>query len=354
MSTVTDNIISDLRIKQIEKMESPDTIRDKYPLGEKEKQLVFETRQEVEKVLDGESQKLVLVIGPCSIHQPNEAVEYAKFIKRMRDTYHENLVIIMRTYFSKPRTTVGWKGLIYDPGLDDSCQIHQGMVTARSVLLEILKLGVPCSMEHLDTISPQYFDDLLSWAAIGARTTESQVHRELASGISSPIGFKNGTGGSLALAVNAIECSRRSHCFMGCDSSGKISTITTTGNPYGHIILRGGSSGPNYEERYVQETKSLLEKQGLPANIFVDFSHGNSQKQFKRQLIVCQNICHQMTNGERAIKGVMVESNLVEGNQNISNKPLKYGISITDACLGLEDSENLIISLVKAVQNNLA
>lgn len=337
--------LSNARITNISQLSSPDKIRKSYPISEKSTQVVIKTREEIEAVLRGDDKRLILVMGPCSIHQPSEAIDYAHFIKKMRERYSKQLIIVMRTYFTKPRTTVGWKGLVYDPNLDGSCQIHEGIPKARKVLLDILELGVPCSMEHLDTISPQYFDDLLSWAAIGARTTESQVHRELASGISSPIGFKNGTGGSLPLAVNAIEASKRPHCFMGCDSSGKICIINTEGNPYGHVILRGGSKGPNYTKPYIDKLKKLLSEKSLDQNIFIDFSHGNSEKQFKRQLDVCDNVCSQISSGELAIKGVMVESNLVEGKQDISNKPLQYGMSITDACVGLVDSEIIIAKL---------
>lgn len=340
--------ISNTRITAMSQLATPDQIRLLYPITEKATQLVIKSRQEIERVLDGKDDRLVLIMGPCSIHKPEEAITYAHFIKIMRERYGKQLIIVMRTYFAKPRTTVGWKGFIYDPKLDGSCLIHEGIPKARKVLLDILELGVPCSMEHLDTISPQYFDDLLSWAAIGARTTESQVHRELASGISSPIGFKNGTGGNLPLAVNAIEASQRPHCFMGCDSSGKISIINTKGNPYGHIILRGGSKGPNFKKSYVDELKKLLSEKSLRENIFIDFSHGNSEKQFKRQLHVCDDICEQVSAGEFAIKGIMVESNLIEGKQNIEDKPLQYGKSVTDACIGLVDSEEIIVNLCRA------
>ena len=343
-------VLSDTRITNITQLDSPDKIREDYPLTSDQGSVVIKTRKEIEAVLEGRDNRLILVMGPCSIHNPSEAVEYAHFIKKMRARYSKLLIIVMRTYFTKPRTTVGWKGLVYDPHLDGSCEIHEGIAKARKVLLDILSLGVPCSMEHLDTISPQYFDDLLSWAAIGARTTESQVHRELASGISSPIGFKNGTGGSLPLAVNAIEASQRPHCFMGCDTSGKICVINTSGNPYGHVILRGGSKGPNFSKPYVNELKKLLVEKSLGENIFIDFSHGNSEKQYKRQLVVCDNVCGQISDGELAIKGVMVESNLVEGNQDIANKPLQYGMSITDACVGLVDSEKIITKLCCALE----
>ena len=341
-------LVSDTRIKNIIQLESPDSIRERFPLNDKQIKVVINTRKEIEEVLDGKSNKLVVVMGPCSIHNTDEAIKYAYFLKNMRLKYENHLIIVMRTYFAKPRTTVGWKGLIYDPDLDGSYKIHQGVIKARKVLLDILDLGVPCSMEHLDTISPQYFDDLISWAAIGARTTESQIHRELASGISSPIGFKNGTGGSLSLAVNAIESSQREHCFMGCDTSGKISIISTKGNPYCHVILRGGTTGPNYKKPYVENLKKLLKIKLLPENIFIDFSHGNSEKQFKKQLIVTENVANQISNGEKAIKGVMIESNLVEGRQDITDIPLEYGKSITDACVGLIDSEKILDQLYQS------
>lgn len=342
------NNVTDTRIKEIICLESPDSIRNRYPLSRSQEELVTITRNEIEAVLDGKSNKLIVIMGPCSIHNTEEAVKYAHFIKKMRLEYDNQLIIVMRTYFAKPRTTIGWKGLIYDPDLNGSYNIHDGIVKARKVLLDIIDLGVPCSMEHLDTISPQYFDDLISWAAIGARTTESQIHRELASGISSPIGFKNGTGGSLSLAVNAIESSKREHCFMGCDSSGKISIITTKGNPYCHVILRGGTTGPNYKKSYVDSLKNLLKVKSLPENIFIDFSHGNSEKQFKKQLVVTEDVSNQIATGELAIKGVMVESNLVEGRQDITDVPLEYGKSITDACVGLKDSEIILENLARA------
>lgn len=352
MSNTVNNItVSDTRIGSIEPLLSPDDIRGCYPTNDFQKKVVLDTRNEIEQVLDGKSNKLVLIMGPCSIHDITAAIDYAKFIKTLIDLYSGNIVIVMRTYFSKPRTTVGWKGLMYDPYLDGSCKINEGIVKARKVLLDILSLGVPCSMEHLDTIGPQFFDDLLSWAAIGARTTESQIHRELASGISTPVGFKNGTGGSIGLAINAIESSRCPHRFMGCDSSGKISAIATTGNPYGHIILRGGTQGPNYHAGVVNSVTDLLKEKGLPSNIFIDFSHGNSDKQFKRQLNVCDDVCEQISSGNWSIKGVMVESNLVEGRQDIGTVPLHYGMSVTDACVGIDDSIRIVNDLISAINN---
>lgn len=345
--------ISNTRINNIIQLESPSSIRERYPLKDQDFKTVITTRTEIENILDGKDSRLIVIMGPCSIHNTEDAIEYAGFIKKMREKYEKQLVIVMRTYFAKPRTTVGWKGLIYDPNLDGTYKIHEGIIKARKVLLDILSLGVPCSMEHLDTISPQYFDDLISWAAIGARTTESQVHRELASGISSPIGFKNGTGGSLSLAVNAIEASQNPHCFMGCDASGKICVINTKGNPYCHSILRGGTSGPNYKRNYVDSLKKLLKVKSLAENIFIDFSHGNSEKQFKRQLDVCNDVAQQIKDGENAIKGVMIESNLVEGSQNITDLPLRYGVSITDACVGLVDSE-IILEKISNAQKNRA
>jgi 3-deoxy-7-phosphoheptulonate synthase len=350
---ISDTRISDTRISYIEPLLSPDNIREYYPVNEYQKNVVINTRSEIEQVLDGKSNKLILIMGPCSIHDPSAAIDYALFIKNLIDIYSDNIIIVMRTYFSKPRTTVGWKGLMYDPYLDGTCKINEGIVKARKVLLDILSIGVPCSMEHLDTIGPQFFDDLLSWAAIGARTTESQIHRELASGISTPVGFKNGTGGSVALAINAIESSRCAHSFMGCDSTGKISSITTVGNPYGHIILRGGSNGPNYHSGVVNSVTDLLQEKNLPSNIFIDFSHGNSEKQFKRQLDVCKNVCKQISLGNWSIKGVMVESNLIEGRQDIGAMPLQYGMSITDACIGMDDSVIIINELLNAINNRI-
>lgn len=339
----------DSRIVRNDDLETPRELIQALPLHSDLQDLVVKTRREIEDILESRDDRLLVVMGPCSIHDRKAALEYADYIRSVREEFSETLCIVMRTYFAKPRTTCGWKGFLYDPDLNGENNIRKGLRNARKLLIDILSRGVPTSMEHVDTIGPQYFDDVLSWAAIGARTTESQIHRELASGISSPIGLKNGTGGSIQLAVNAVTAVRQPHRFLGCNKDGRVSSVETTGNPYAHIILRGGSRGPNYEASYIEESEHLLEKSGLPKNIVVDCSHGNSLKQHKKQLEVAENIGFQVATGTSSIKGVMVESNLHEGNQDISCDPLAYGTSITDACLHLEDSTLLLKHLQNAV-----
>lgn len=341
--------INDRRVVKMDILVTPEQLVNELPVNRLQCELVHQTRVDIESVIDREDGKLVVVVGPCSIHDYQVGLEYARFLATMRKRYQDTLVIVMRTYFSKPRTTVGWKGYIYDPDLNGSCQFNHGLRNARKLLLEILSLGVPCSMEHLDTITPQYFGDLLSWAAIGARTTESQIHRELASGISSPIGFKNGTGGSIELAINAVKAAQQPHRFLGCNGRGEICSVETIGNPHCHLIMRGSNQGPNYESSHISSATGLLHKNNLLPNIFVDFSHGNSQKQHKRQLVVSECISQQIRHGNENLVGVMIESNLVEGNQSIDAKPLKYGQSITDACVNLSDTEVILEQLSKAV-----
>jgi len=332
------------------KVPTPFELMDTIPLTSQQTQTVLHSRQTIESILEHKSNKLVVIVGPCSIHNDNSAIEYARFLHNMKMKFSDHLEIVMRTYFAKPRTTVGWKGYIYDPELDGSCDVHTGLPKARKLLRDILELGVPCAMEHLDTITPQYFGDALSWAAIGARTTESQVHRELASGVSTPIGFKNGTGGSVDLAINAVKASSHPHRFFGCNQQGQITTVETTGNPHCHIILRGSTQGPNYDWYHVNQTAECLTTHQLPINIFIDMSHGNSQKCHKRQIDVCSSVSHQIATGCTPIKGVMIESNLVEGQQSIENKPLVYGQSITDACVSLQDTEIMLTQLANAVK----
>lgn len=330
--------MSNIRISNIESLDTPLDIKLKIPIDRNIEKLINSERQKIENIIKGDDTKLVVIVGPCSIHDPDSAIEYSDFILRMREEFKDTLVIVMRTYFSKPRTTIGWKGLVYDPDLNNNFNIKKGICIARRTLINILNKGVPCSMEHLDTIIPQYFDDLLAWAAIGARTTESQIHRELASGCSTPVGFKNGTGGSIELAINAIECSNRPHHFLGCNEQGNISRISTSGNPFTHLILRGSNKQPNYYPEIVEETIKDLKSRGLNDSIFIDFSHGNSQKKHKNQIRVSNNITDQISNGNFSIRGVMIESHLVEGKQSIDNNPLVYGQSITDACINLEDT----------------
>ena len=342
------NTIKDSRISSITKLDTPYDIKNELTIEDSIVKSVINDRRQIENIIDNSDSRILVIMGPCSIHDTEAALEYANFVKKMKDEFKDELFIVMRTYFSKPRTTIGWKGLVYDPDLDNTFNIKKGLRISRKVLIDILNKGVPCSMEHLDTIIPQYFDNLLCWAAIGARTTESQIHRELASGCSSPIGFKNGTGGSIDLAVNAVESSNKAHHFLGCDGKGDICNISTNGNPYSHIILRGGSKGPNFTKPYVSETIEKLKTRNLKTAIIIDCSHGNSEKIHKNQINVADNVAEQISEGNRSIKGIMLESNLTEGNQSINDKPLIYGKSITDACIHLNDTYIVLKKLQKA------
>ena len=336
---------SNQRINFLQKIKTPKKIIEELPLNENQKQKVLYTRKQIEDVLDGKSNKLIVVVGPCSIHDTKAALEYAKFLQTEIEKHQGNLIIVMRTYFSKPRTTVGWKGFINDPMLDNSFKIDHGLYEARKLLLDILDLGVPCAMEQLDTILPQYFNDLLSWSAIGARTTESQVHRELASGISTPIGFKNNTDGNILVAIQAIKSSQQEHNFLGCDTEGNVCAIQTKGNPYGHIILRGSRYGPNYQSKHIKEITNNLIEHRITPNIIIDFSHDNSTKDHTKQIFVAQDVGQQIAVGNKNIKGVMIESNLVEGKQKITDVPLVYGKSITDSCINL-DTTKIILAML--------
>ena len=342
---------SNQRIQFLQQIQTPENLLNALPLSPNSQNVVNHARQQIEAVLSGQSNKLVVVVGPCSIHDPTSALEYARFVKSQIDLYGQDLVIVMRTYFSKPRTTVGWKGFINDPHLNNTFQINEGLFQSRKLLLEILELGVPCAMEQLDTILPQYFNDLLSWSAIGARTTESQVHRELASGISTPIGFKNSTDGNILVAIQAIKCSQKSHNFLGCDMQGHICAVQTQGNPYGHLILRGSRNGPNYFPQHIQEVENKLQENNLPQHIFIDFSHDNSAKDYQKQILVAENVCHQISQGSKSIKGVMIESHLLEGKQNINDKTLIYGKSITDGCVNLNTTEQMLNLLCQSKKN---
>lgn len=323
------------RIKSINKLISPNELKNSFPINNQINNFISNVKQNIDDILDRKSNKLIVIVGPCSIHDYSSALEYAKFLKIQRDKYSDKLELVMRTYFSKPRTNIGWKGYIYDPDLNGSCDISKGLTNARKLLIEINNMGVPCCMEHVDTIIPQYFDDLICWSAIGARTSESQIHRELSSGISCAVGFKNGTSGDINIAINAIKCSNKSQIFLGCDNYGNISKIETCGNNKCHIILRGGKI-PNYTEEDVIKTTDRMINLGITPNIMIDFSHGNSQKIHKNQLKVCENVVNQLHN--KNIIGVMIESNLIEGNQDINSKNLIYGKSITDACINLDDT----------------
>ena len=341
-------IIDDLRIESIKAVATPAVICEEIPVSENAAKTTFETRQAIHNILQGEDGRLLVVAGPCSIHDIRAAKEYAARLKPLIDKYHEDLLLVMRVYFEKPRTTVGWKGLINDPDLDGSFQINKGLRLARSLLFELNELGVPAGTEYLDLITPQYVADLISWGAIGARTTESQVHRELASGLSCPVGFKNATDGTIKVAVDAIGAAMQPHHFLSIRKEGNSAIFSTRGNPDCHIILRGGKT-PNYDPESINQAARELESAKLPPHIMIDFSHANSRKQHKIQLEVGDGVAAQIANGDKRIFGVMIESHLIAGRQDVvPGKPLVYGQSITDACLGWEDTEKLIATLAKA------
>lgn len=341
-----------LRVKQLTPLITPDEIMTKLPATPDIYQLVKETRQQVEDTLTGKSDRLIVVIGPCSIHDPKGALDYATRLQALSAHYHKELCIIMRVYFEKPRTTIGWKGLINDPKLNNTFMINEGLETARKLLIDINALGLPTGTEFLDTIIPQYISDLISWAAIGARTTESQIHREMSSGLSMPIGFKNGTQGNIDVAIDALFAAKHSHHFLGVSSEGKAAIISTTGNPNCHIILRGGKkTGPNYNEASVTHTVSALQAKHLPPKIMVDCSHGNSEKDHEKQLSVIDDLCNQLQQHDHLL-GVMVESNIKAGTQALTlDTPLEYGKSITDACINWSDTETVLEKLAVAVKN---
>ena len=348
----TQHNTDDIRIDEIRQLLPPSLLLSELPILESSAQLINSTRSDIDNVLNGLSDKLLVVVGPCSIHDQKAAIEYADHVRKWISKYSNDLLIVMRVYFEKPRTTVGWKGLINDPSLDNSFDINNGLKIARSLLSEINEMGVPAGTEFLDAISPQYYADLISWGAIGARTTESQIHRELASGLSMPIGFKNGTGGSIKIAVDGIKAASQPHHFLSVTKQGVSGIVKTRGNKSCHIILRGSSNGPNCDSDSINETSKLLKDNDLPGQLMVDCSHGNSLKDYKRQVSVAENLSEQISNGSKDIASVMIESNLVEGNQKISLNlsDLVYGQSVTDSCVGLEDTEKILSMFADAVQ----
>ncbi|KQV95626.1 3-deoxy-7-phosphoheptulonate synthase [Pelomonas sp. Root1237] len=345
----------DERIVDVTPLPPPEHLIRFFPIrGTAMENLIGQTRQRIRRIMSGEDDRLLVVIGPCSIHDPTAAIEYARKLKEQREKYAGTLEIVMRVYFEKPRTTVGWKGLINDPYLDESYRIDEGLRIARQLLLEINRLGVPAGSEFLDVISPQYIGDLIAWGAIGARTTESQVHRELASGLSAPIGFKNGTDGNIKIATDAIQAAARGHHFLSVHKNGQVAIVETRGNADCHVILRGGKA-PNYDAKSVAEACADLAKSKLPQRLMVDCSHANSSKQHQRQLDVARDIAGQMREGGKSIFGVMVESHLHDGAQKFTpgkDDPaaLEYGKSITDACLGWDDSLAVLDVLSEAVR----
>ncbi|SHE32803.1 3-deoxy-7-phosphoheptulonate synthase AroG [Vibrio gazogenes] len=340
----------DVKIKQIKELLPPVAILEKFPATDVASSTTFNARKAIHNILNDKDDRLLVIIGPCSIHDPEAAIEYGKQLKKMRDELSGNLEIVMRVYFEKPRTTVGWKGLINDPYMNDTYKINEGLKIGRKLLLELTNLGMPTASEFLDMITPQYIADLISWGAIGARTTESQVHRELASGLSCPVGFKNGTDGNIKIAADAIRSARASHNFLSVTKFGHSAIVETAGNPDCHIILRGGKE-PNYSAKHVQDVKDKLAETDLPQKVMVDFSHANSSKQYQRQMVVAEDVSAQLANGEDQIFGVMIESHLVEGRQDlVAGQALTYGQSITDACIGWQDTEQVLRQLSAAVE----
>ncbi len=340
----------DLRITDVKPIDSPETLFKDLPLNDAASKTVHDARQAIYKILNNDDDRLLVIVGPCSIHDTKAAIEYSQKLKVLREELADELFIVMRVYFEKPRTTVGWKGLINDPDLDDSYHINKGVRLARQLLLELANNGIPAGTEYLDLISPQYISDLVSWGAIGARTTESQGHRELASGLSCPVGFKNGTNGNLQVALDAISAASRPHNFMSLTKEGHSAIFCTSGNEYTHIILRGGTR-PNYDRESVNHAASKLVDAGHKAKVMVDCSHANSQKQFKKQIDVCDDIAHQVKTGQDNIMGIMLESHLVEGRQNNTiGSELVYGQSITDGCINWADTELSLRNLANAVK----
>jgi len=348
------NTTEDLRIKEIREVVTPEELHHEFPISDAAADTVSSSRADVHRVLHGEDDRLLVVVGPCSIHDTKAALEYAGLIAEARAKFANDLLIVMRVYFEKPRTTVGWKGLINDPNLDDSFEINKGLRLARKLLIEINDKGVPAGTEFLDLITPQYLADLVSWGAIGARTTESQVHRELASGLSCPVGFKNGTDGTLTIAIDAMRAAMRPHCFLSMTKAGHSAIFSTTGNEDCHIILRGGKE-PNYDAKSVRIATQGLKEADVNPRIMIDFSHANSQKKFQRQLAVGEEVAQQIGGGNELIMGVMIESHLKEGRQDIDSVPsphqLVYGQSITDACIGWEQTVPMLEVLSKAVRD---
>lgn len=323
---------------------TPEELWRAEPMSEAVKNTVAHSRGVIRDILDRKDPRLFVVVGPCSIHDPEAAMDYARRLQQLAQELSDTLYIVMRVYFEKPRTTVGWKGLINDPYLDDSFKLEEGLHLGRRLLLDILELGLPTSTEALDPISPQYLQDLISWSAIGARTTESQTHREMASGLSSAVGFKNGTDGGLTVATNALQSVASPHRFLGINRQGQVAVFTTKGNKYGHIVLRGGSAGPNYDSVHIKLCEQALEKAGVPVNVMVDCSHANSSKQPELQPLVVENVANQILEGNRSIVGLMIESNLKAGNQPIPEnlQDLEYGVSITDGCIDWETTETCL------------
>ena len=341
----------DLRIRSIREIVTPATLHAEFPITKRAAETVFRTRGEIQGILHAGDDRLLVIAGPCSIHDPAAAREYAERLARPCEMLRRDLLVVMRVYFEKPRTTVGWKGLINDPDLDGSFDINKGLRIARELLVELNDSGTPAGVEFLDILTPQYLADLVSWGAIGARTTESQVHRELASGLSCPVGFKNGTDGNLRIALDAVRAARHTHCFLSFTQNAQSAIFTTTGNADTHIILRGGNSAPNYDAASVEQAMRSLEEAGLEKRLMIDFSHANSLKQYTRQREVCRDVAAQVAGGQHGVVGVMIESHLHAGRQDAGGgRRLTYGQSITDACIGWDDTVEMLEELAAAVR----
>ncbi|KAL0084917.1 3-deoxy-7-phosphoheptulonate synthase [Phycomyces blakesleeanus] len=345
--------MEDLRVTGYNALLTPAFLQEELAPTPESRQTVSAARQETAAILRGEDDRLVIIVGPCSIHDTKAAKEYCQRLSKVRENVKGELLIIMRSYFEKPRTTVGWKGLINDPDINNSYNINKGLRVGRELLCELTNSGMPVAVELLDTISPQYLADLMSWGAIGARTTESQLHRELASGVSFPVGFKNGTDGNVRVAIDGIGSASAPHHFLGVTKSGTVSITHTTGNPDCHVILRGGNDGPNFDKEHILAAKQAMIKAGLRPNIMVDCSHGNSNKDHRNQPKVADNICEQIASGETSVIGLMIESHINEGKQSVpaeGPQALKYGVSITDACIDFETTEQVLTNLANAVK----
>ena len=342
-----DNTVVDLNIRSIDVLITPEELKRDLPLTPAARAAVVEGRQVIRNILDGKDHRLFLVIGPCSIHDVKAAHDYAQRLKALAAQVSDTLYLVMRVYFEKPRTTVGWKGLINDPRMDDSFRIEEGLHVGRKLLIELNELGLPCATEALDPMSPQYMHDLIAWSAIGARTTESQTHREMSSGLSSPVGFKNGTDGGLKVATNALLSVQNPHSFLGIDNQGKVAVINTTGNQYGHVVLRGGDGKPNYDSVSVALAERELEKAKAPMNIMIDASHANSNKDPALQPLVMDNVANQIVEGNKSIIGMMIESHIKFGRQDIPKdlSQLVYGQSVTDGCIDWETTEKAVLSM---------
>ncbi len=344
--------INNIRVSSFEQIPSPEEIRKKVPVGKKARETVFYARQDLQKIIDGEDKRQIVIVGPCSIHDKDAALEYAGKLVKLQKKVGDKFVLVMRAYFEKPRTTVGWKGFIYDPYLDVSYSLQEGIIQARKLLAEINSMGLPTATEVLGPIVIQYYADLICWSAIGARTAESQTHRELASGLSMPVGFKNGTSGEVDIAVNAIISARTKHHFLGMDENGKVSVVSTKGNPYCHVILRGGKDSPNYSAADVKRAGYVCEEAGIEPRIMIDCSHANSGKDYKNQAKVWKSVIQQVKKGSTTIIGLMLESHLFEGSQKIGGGfgELKYGVSVTDSCIGWKETEKLILESYKELE----